>query len=127
MEAKKLTVYIILFLSAGLSACQNDLDSKQVFCTFEFRSIGIKVPGEPLTNYYTVRLSNADTIRHPDSGEPQTQWCSVLDDSYRRKLTNKQDVFRFIGKRGDDIVVEEDYLIGADECHVYKVSGKDEI
>jgi hypothetical protein len=127
MQARKLKVLLILFFMAGLSACDNDLDSEQVLCTYDFRSIGIKVSGEPLTAYCTVRLSNSDTIRHPKEGEPQTQWYTVLDDAYRPKLANKEDVFRFIGKRGDDIVVEEDYRIGADECHIYKVSGKDEI
>jgi hypothetical protein len=127
MKARKLAVLIVLFLLAGLSACENDLDSKQIYCTDEFRSIVIKVSGDPLTDHYTVRLSNSDTIRRQQMGEPQTQWYTVLNDTYQRKLANKQDVFRFIGKRGDVIVVEEDYLIGADECHVYKVSGKDEI
>lgn len=127
MEARKLSFLIILFLLTALSACENDLDSKQVYCTDDFRGISIRVSGEPLSDHYTVRLSDSDTIRRPKSAEPQTQWYTVLDDTYQRKLANKEDVFRFIGKRGDVIVVEEDYVIGADECHVYKVSGKDEI
>ncbi|WP_138475759.1 hypothetical protein [Dyadobacter bucti] len=127
MKARKPAVLIVLLFFAGLNACQNDLDSKQVYCTDIFIGIRIKVSGGPLTDHYTVRMSSSDTIRRPESTDPQTQWYTVLDDNYQRKLANQEDVFRFIGKRGDVIVVEEDYVIGADECHVYKVSGKDEI
>lgn len=126
MKKLKVLSLVSLLAVAGLSSCDDSITRDEVACTMEFRFVTIKVSGEPLTDYYTVRLSTSDTIRtkHPDSTIDKAY--VVLSDNYQKKLENREDTFRFIGKRasGD---VQEDFVISADRCHISKVSGKSEI
>ena len=112
-----------LVLSTGLYGCKQ---SVPVLCTAEYRSIVIRVSGDSLTDFYTVRLSTSDTIRRPNL-DYKPQWYPVLDDSYHSTITNTQERYQFIGKIKNAIVVNEEYVIKADACHVYKVSGRDEV
>jgi hypothetical protein len=116
---------VTLFFTTGLCACQSSIKANEVICTTVFQSVGLKVLGEALTDFYTIRLSTSDTIRRSTGVEAQTHWYLVLDDSYQPRLANKQESFRFIGKIGQTVVVREDYIIAADQCHINKVSGKD--
>lgn len=127
MRANRVFFSVSLFFATGLYACQPDINTDQAICTTEFRSVGLRVIGDTLTDFYTIRLSNSDTIRRSTGVEPQTHWYLVLDDSYQRQLVNKQESFRFIGKKGQTIVIREEYIIAADQCHINKVSGKSEI
>lgn len=126
MKTIKVSFSVVVFFCTGFYACQTDVNANK-FCTQEFRSIGIKVLGDSLTNFYTIRLSTSDTIRRSTGLESETHWYIVLDDSYLRQIANKEETFRFIGKKGLTVLVREDYLIAADQCHVAKVSGKSEI
>ena len=110
-------------LSIVVGACQPNIK----VCTTEFESVGVQVLGDSLTSFYTIRLTNSDTIRLSTGIEAQTHWYLILDDSYRQRLANSQESFRFVGKRGQRIIIQEDYVIAADECHIKKVSGKSEI
>ena len=118
-----LTVLIVLW---GIFPSCND--KEDVPCTMEFRTIGITVTGDSLTDYYTIRLSTADTLRFI-YGNPfiENHWYPVLDDNYQSKIANSQENFRFIGKINDTVVVNEAFIIKADACHIDKVSGKIEI
>ncbi|KAA0992607.1 hypothetical protein [Dyadobacter aurulentus] len=127
MKAQKLPLLISLLLVAGSNACEPGPGRKDINCTEEFRTVGVKISGEPLSDYYTIRLSTSDTIRAKPGIEPSSGWYWILDDSYKELLKNRKEVFRFIGKRGNATVVDEEYLIEADHCHINKVSGKDEI
>ncbi|TVQ75757.1 MAG: hypothetical protein EA358_11000 [Flavobacteriales bacterium] len=100
-----------------LSSCNDD----DIYCTEEFRVISIEVVGEPLTEHYSIRQSNSDTIRHNDEGG---QTYTVLDDNYLSQLKNQQDTFRFQGFINDTLRVDELFVIKADECHVIYVSGR---
>jgi len=122
MNRNLLVVVIIL---AGLFiSCRNH----EVNCTEEFRTIGVTVIGDSLSDYYTVRISNSDTIRFTGyGGYPDSQWYPVLDDNIVQEIANTQETFKFIGEINDSIVIYEDYIIRADQCHVSKVSGEDVI
>jgi hypothetical protein len=116
----------ILFGSIGIMAasCQNH----DVNCTEEFRMIGMIVTRDSLTDFYTVRVSVSDTIRFQGNiGYPENNWYPVLDDNYQSKISGSQDTFRFIGETNDTIVVDENFVIKADACHISKVSGADSI
>lgn len=110
-----------------LSGCQDEQSQQGVICTEEFRSTTLYVPGAPLTESFTVRLSNSDTIRIKGNADFRQGYYVVLDDNYQAKLENQQDNFRFIGKRGNELVVQEDYVFKADQCHITKVSGKNSL
>jgi hypothetical protein len=49
---------------------------------------------------------------------------NVLDDSYQKVLANSTESFRFVGFKNGVKLVDEQYSIGADCCHVSKQSGK---
>ena len=106
----------------SMSACQ-----QETVCTTEFRSIGIRVLGDSLTDFYTVRTSTLDTIRRSTTLESRTHLYVVLDDTYQSRIANTQEQFTFIGKINNHIVVNEAYVIKADGCHIDKVSGKSEV
>jgi hypothetical protein len=125
MSSQIPALLVNLFLVVWLTACVDKVDDVAVNCTEEFRSSILHVPGDPLTESYTIRISTADTIRNPGNSDLRPGYYIVLDDHYQPKLENQQDSFRFIGKRGNDVVVREDYVFKADYCHITKVSGKD--
>jgi hypothetical protein len=114
-----------LFLAVSLTACADEGDDVAVNCTEEFGSSILHVPGDPLTESYTIRISTADTIKYVSNSDLSPGYYIVLNDHYQPNLENQQDSFRFIGKRGNDVIVREDYVFKADYCHITKVSGKD--
>lgn len=127
MKTSTVLTSLVVLSFSGIWACQTDIRPPQTVCTEEFQSIGIRVLGDSLTDFYTIRLVTSDTIRRSTGFESQTHWYPVLDDSYRRQLASKQESFQFIGKQGQRIVIRQDYIIEADQCHIRKVSGRNEI
>jgi hypothetical protein len=118
-------LFFTFFLAVSLTACVDEDDDVAVNCTEEFRSSTLHVPGDPLTESYTIRISTADTIKNLSNSDLKPGYYIVLNDHYQPDLENQQDSFRFIGKRGNDVAVREDYVFKADHCHITKVSGKD--
>ena len=127
MDTRISIVCLISFLAISLSACENGQPYQGVICTEEFRSTTLYVPGTPLTESFTIRLSNSDTIRIKGNADFRQGYYVVLDDNYQAKLENQQDNFRFIGKHGHEVVVREDYIFKADQCHITQVSGKNKL
>jgi hypothetical protein len=109
------TFFILLFTFS----CKHKDD--EVICTSMFASVGIEVNGMTLDNYYTIRSSTGDTIRITD-GLFQNAY-TVLNDNYQQILENKQESFKFIGIKSGIKVVDENFVISADKCHISKVSG----
>ncbi len=99
-----------------------------VMCTMEFRYVNIKVNGGTLDTCYTVRLSNSDTIKPKvDMSSITDHNYTVLHDGYQPQLINRIDSFRFCGFIGQSQVVNEVFVIKADECHIDYVSGRTEV
>jgi hypothetical protein len=116
-----------LLLAAGIttalfsSSCKDD---DTIFCTEEFRTIGVYVEGGPLDDWYTERASNGEVIR-PDNSDFVGTYHVVLDDLYTQTLKGKTETFHFIGVMQNQEVVRGTFQIGADDCHIFKVSGPD--
>ena len=124
MDTRICIISLMSFLTISLSGCNDEQLHQGVNCTEEFRSSTLYVAGAPLTDAFTIRLSNSDTIRIKGNEDVYQGYYVVLDDNYQAKLENQQDNFRFIGKRGNEVVVQADYVFKADQCHITKVSGK---
>lgn len=118
---------LIIFLSPIIFGGLIPSCKQEIMCTQEFRTIGITITGDSLTDFYTIRNSNSDTIRFSTGVDPYSLCYPVLDDSYTSKIANSQESFTFIGEINDTIVVNERYVIKADYCHIDKVSGKSEV
>ena len=118
------SLFLALLFSLSLLFSCNEEDG--ISCTLEFRTIGLTVIGDSLTDYYTIRLSNNDTIRSIDFGFEDSYYV-VLDDSYQSEIENSQESFEFIGEIDDSVVVQETFVIAADLCHITKISGPSQI
>jgi len=113
--------YTILF--SFLISCDKVVVDPPVSCTEEFRYISIEVDGDSLTQFYTIRKLNSDTIRPTPNAPIFDNFYEVLNDSYSAVLKNKSEQFQFIGVINDSTLVKLDYEIAADECHIFKISG----
>ena len=118
----KIFFIITLFLIYNLYSCDQVIGDKEIICSTIFTTLGVEISGQKLDTFYTVRVSNQDTIWNDfydgDSYYP------VLTDRYHGQLVNSQDSFQFYGFINDSLVVSEPYSIGGDDCHIYYISGK---
>lgn len=136
-QTRHMKRYLSLLAIAALTAtscysCKKVTDNtntcKDVICTYEFRSVAIKVTNQQgdivtLDDYYTIRKSTGDTIRHQTSSLIIQDGYTVLNDGYRKKLENQRDVFQFVGIINGKEVVNQPYVFAADCCHITKESG----
>lgn len=59
---------------------------------------------------------------YKDSGQ-----YPVMNDDYRKELENKPLKIKFLGYKNEQVVIEEAFIVSADECHVYMVDGNDSV
>jgi hypothetical protein len=101
--------------------------NEPIFCTEEFRSIIITVNEVVLEEHFTLRNSTGDTLRFEEDAFWEGTSYTVLNDLFKDTLRNRQENFTFYGIINDIVVVEEPFVIKADECHIELVSGRTEI
>jgi hypothetical protein len=113
-----------LFLASLLLAVGSC--NRETYCTEIWVVIGISVNGPALDDHFTIRENTGDTLReaNPD-GSGLFYW--VLDDTWQKTLAGKEERFRFVGILNDTVALDIPFRIGADDCHVYKVSGPEEV
>lgn len=114
----KLNYLFILSFFLLLHSC-DDLKESQA-CTDIFKTTSIHIEGTELHRFYTLRLSNKDTIRIP-SYEANTY--PVLNDSYQDTFANNKDSFHFVGIVNDSVLLVEPFVFSADDCHIHYISG----
>ena len=123
---KKFSLHIIIFFTIlFFISCAKE--EEEVICTMEWRYISIDVKGGVLDNFYTIRKYTGDTIRYEKDNIIGNNSYIILSDNYQNKIKNKEEIFIFKGYITDSLVVNEQYVIKADECHINYVSGKKEI
>ena len=122
---KLVSFFILMVVSILiLISCTKD---EEVICTMEYRYISIDVKGGILDDFYTIRKYTGDTIRYEKDNIIGNNSYIILSDNYQNKIKNKEEIFIFKGYITDSLVVNEQYVIKADECHINYVSGKKEI
>lgn len=119
----KLEILSILLALVVLQSCKREDES---FCTEEFVTIGVTVTGKTLTKYYTVRKSTKDTIKIPQA-DKNSGYYPILNNDYTSTLKDKREYFYFIGEIDNEQVINETYLISANDCQIFKVNGKETI
>ncbi|MCB9070987.1 MAG: hypothetical protein H6543_00695 [Prevotellaceae bacterium] len=107
-----------------ISSCKN---TQEIACTEEYRFVTITINGAQLDNFYTIRTSTGDTIRHNQEIGLDSNVYVVLTDSYQQTIQNSVENFIFQGFIADSLVINEPFVIKADQCHIDYVSGKTEI
>ena len=122
---KKFSLHIIIFFTIlFFISCAKE---EEVICTMEWRYISIDVKGCVLDDFYTIRKYTGDTIRYEKDNILGNNSYIILSDNYQNKIKNREEIFIFKGYITDSLVVNEQYVIKADECHINYVSGKKEI
>ena len=128
MLIKNRHVALLIIWITLLAAGCNGNDDQEVICSDEFKTIGVKVIGGRLDDFYTIRMATADTIRFTESGQyPLSNWYPILDDSYQPLLEGTREDFIFAGIKNATEVVRQQFSIGADVCHIIKYSGPVEV
>lgn len=131
MHTKRLRVFILFLAPILLSTtCEQKKCPEDTICTMMFAAVSLEVldaGNSPavLDEVYTMRVGTNETIRPQQHG--QNGQYVVLDDSYQKKLANAADTFYLVGMKNGQKVVNEPLVIGADCCHVRKVSGKTQV
>lgn len=131
MKAFLLTLLLsLLFLlgNCGKKMANSDLQTQG--CTEIYKSIFLSVKDEQgmpvkLDQAYSIRLSSKQKLALNDIDEQGLY--VVLNDDFQKQLKDKQEEFRFVGYQNEQIVLDQHYVIGADKCHIYKVSGVEEV
>ncbi|MEL6134546.1 MAG: hypothetical protein AAFR59_14395 [Bacteroidota bacterium] len=95
-------------------------------CTLELVMVTVEVTGDSLDQTYTIWSGTQDTVERSTAPINENAYL-VLDDRYQPSLQNEVREFRFIGLKGGSILVDELFTIEADECHISKVSGVDQV
>lgn len=129
---------IVLFFFVG---CQQnpqctDPCPKDMMCTMDFRTLQLSIRdsvGRPvmLDKYRTLKLYNNEEI---DMQSGLTLWedssykangeYPILNDGHTNKTDRCGKEFRFLGYRQNQLVVESQYKISHDCCHIRLDSGE---
>ena len=117
---KKLFLITLLVCVLPLLFACND---EELACTMEFRTVSVEINGPALSSYYTLNRGTGDTIRIGQENIAGTGHYPILDDTYQSLLEGRTEDFRFEGWVNDSMVVQADYVIAADKCHIDYVSG----
>ncbi|MBL7976558.1 MAG: hypothetical protein JNJ85_16690 [Candidatus Kapabacteria bacterium] len=115
-----LIALIILFFTS----CNTN---NNVACTTVYVSVVVTVHGGVLDKYFTIQNSTGDTIRYKTTSGKSDSLYGVLSDDYIHKFKHEVETFTFKGFVQDSLVINEQYLIKADQCHIYYLSGKTDI
>lgn len=119
---KRFTLCFFLFLGVYAFQSCTFMQPEEITCSTISKTIEVKINGQELDSYYTIRISNQDTIR-PQGNRTEENFYPILSDIYHINLINKKDSFHFVGLVNDSIIVVEPFLIGGDDCHIYLQSG----
>lgn len=109
-----------LFLVALLVSCKQNHD---IMCTMEFRTVSITVNRDSLHHFHTIRVATGDTIRLEQETGFGSRVYPVLNDNFQSQLSGRSETFRFQGFVNNTMIVDEPFVIEADQCHINYVSG----
>ena len=109
-----------IFFLSFLSSCLPD----PIACTEEFVIVSIQVNGATLDDHYTIWHAKEDTFTLTSGID---NIYAVVDDSFQEQLEGKTEEFSFIGIINDTIVIDELYVVSANECHIERISGVIEV
>jgi len=130
---KKISVILLLLGLIVIAGCHNDKEEEIIVCTCDLRQINIRAvyaDGTPvvLDKFETINLETGQEMAlgldayYEDSGQ-----YPVMDDNYKNVLKNKPLKIKFLGYKNEQVVIEEAFIVSADECHVYMVDGNDSV
>ena len=143
---KIIGIFIIVLFCFQLSYGQEQECGPGINCTYEYIILGITITdsaGKPvlLDEYVAKNLDtdqilwsinfknkNGERIRHHEKDWRNEGFYQIIDDDFRRyKIQKSGSPVKFIGKINNEIVVERNFKIGHDCCHVEILSGNNRV
>ncbi|MFK7953108.1 MAG: hypothetical protein AB8B73_09695 [Ekhidna sp.] len=120
----------VLLFSVLLISCNNDENCSNSVCTEEFRTITVSISdseGNPvaLDTFDVIIVSTSENItqRLDQNFDLDSNDYPIMNDSFTSEIDKKEITVRFTGKLNEQTVTE-DYIVSADCCHTFLVSGK---
>ncbi len=101
-------------------------------CTEEFRIITVSITDAEnnpvlLDSLSITDLSNNRNLDLSENNFLDDGIYAIFDDTFSQDYRNEEIELLFQGFQEEDLIVEENYKVGADCCHVYHISGDLEI
>ncbi len=123
-------IYLTLSLAAVLLIGASCNKIEKVTCSAEFRTVTVGViddMGAPVigATVITTRQSNGDTIKL-GVAQPFTGDYVVLTDNQKLNVKPDGENFKFLVRK-DNKVVSGIFRIKSDYCHIYYISGPDQL
>ncbi|MDO1512749.1 hypothetical protein Q2T41_08790 [Maribacter confluentis] len=126
-----------------IASCSNTDDTvkedcnENTVCTQNFVTIGVTVKDASGVNVPLDRFKVVDTKTDEDITLVQNQeefedyakdgYYPIFSDAYRLDYQNQTTTIAFIGYNADKEIVNEEFTVGADCCHVLLISGNTDI
>lgn len=126
-------IFLLMLLSFITNChCNCDSDCVGIACTEEFVTIIVTITDQDtspfiLNDYKVINLDNNTDITN-DLNDFYQSFIGegvypIFDDRYQQEYQNQEVELQFIGYIDEQEVINEFYLVGADCCHVYPISG----
>lgn len=96
-------------------------------CTEEFRIVSLEIIGGELDAFHTYREKTGEHLILSESASVFENFYPVLSDNEHKLIVNSEEYFIFNGYINEELVVSERFLIGADECHIFKITGPNSV
>lgn len=129
----------ILFVILLFQSCMKgeDVDGCNGICTEEFRTITIEIKdaeGNPvaLDSFSVINTGNGNelgtSINNPEFDYfRENGTYPIFSDLYSQEFRQREITINFKGFIDETEVINENYEVGADCCHVYYISGEREL
>ncbi|MCE7990696.1 MAG: hypothetical protein HEP71_01895 [Roseivirga sp.] len=104
--------------------CRADIGCTEVFVTFTYAPSDNQGNAIILDSYYSQNMDNGQTYTFTGQDSQFTKGLyTVLTDAQLGEIKANGTNIRFIGTKDGAIVVEQDFLIGHDCCHIVPLQG----
>ena len=130
-------ISLLLILNCNKNSEDDALDCLNIACTEEYRTITISVKDQEgkavaLDDFQVVILPRGADIT-PDTGSSDYEWMMIngvyplFSDKYSMEYRDKKLEINFKGYVENRLVVDSDYTVGADCCHVLLFEGETDV
>ncbi len=109
--------------SLNTSDCPADIVCTLVFTSLTFSPKDANNQPISLDSFYAQNLDNGNTYSISSGNLLNTTTFTVITDNEIDEIQRNGTNIRFIGLQGDQIVVQQDFVVGHDCCHVVPLSG----
>ncbi len=136
-------ILTMVYMSFFIAACSNDIEKSKedcgenTFCTENYVTIGVTIKDNSgvkivLDSYKVIDMATKEDLTLPYSNEEfenyrNTGYYPIFSDAYRVQYQNSKTTISFIGYISENEVITEEFIVGADCCHVSLISGNTEI